>query len=159
MTHVLQPASINPLVRTRHRETEQAHLIIGGLGLNRADDRRFAFDTLNHILGGGMSSRLFLTIREERGLAYAVYSFRMAHADTGGWGVYVGTTPDQAETCLQLIVDEVERVVTQGVTAAELERAKGSMRGGLALAMEDPNSRMVRLGRGRAHRVAPLFDR
>ena len=110
-THELQPPSIIPLVRTRHRETEQAHLIIGGLGLNRTDDRRFAFDTLNHILGGGMSSRLFLTIREERGLAYAVYSFRMAHADTGGWGVYVGTTPDQAETCLQLIVDEVERVV------------------------------------------------
>jgi predicted Zn-dependent peptidase len=71
----------------------------------------------------------------------------MAHADTGGWGVYVGTTPDQADTCLQLIVDEVHRVVTDGVTAAELERAKGSMRGGLALAMEDPNSRMIRLGR------------
>jgi predicted Zn-dependent peptidase len=145
--HVLRPATISPVVRTRHRETEQAHLIIGGLGLDRTDDRRFAFDTLNHILGGGMSSRLFLTIREERGLAYAVYSFRMAHADTGGWGVYVGTTPDQAETCLQLIVDEVNRMVTDGVTAAELERAKGSMRGGLALAMEDPNSRMIRLGR------------
>ena len=147
VTHELRPASIKPLVRIRHRETEQAHLIIGGLGLNRTDDRRFAFDTLNHILGGGMSSRLFLTIREERGLAYAVYSFRMAHADTGGWGVYVGTTPDQAETCLQLIVDEVQRVVNDGVTAAELARAKGSMRGGLALAMEDPNSRMIRLGR------------
>jgi len=147
VTHELQPPSISPAVRTRHRETEQAHLIIGGLGLDRSDDRRFAFDTLNHILGGGMSSRLFLTIREERGLAYAVYSFRMAHADTGGWGVYVGTTPDQADTCLQLIVDEVDRVVTDGVTAAELDRAKGSMRGGLALAMEDPNSRMIRLGR------------
>jgi predicted Zn-dependent peptidase len=147
VAHELQRASISPQVRTRHRETEQAHLIIGGLGLDRGDDRRFAFDTLNHILGGGMSSRLFLTIREERGLAYAVYSFRMAHADTGGWGVYVGTTPDQADTCLQLIVDEVHRVITDGVTAAELERAKGSMRGGLALAMEDPNSRMIRLGR------------
>jgi predicted Zn-dependent peptidase len=147
VAHELQPASISPQVRTRHRETEQAHLIIGGLGLDRSDDRRFAFDTLNHILGGGMSSRLFLTIREERGLAYAVYSFRMAHADTGGWGVYVGTTPDQADTCLQLIVDEAHRVITDGVTAAELERAKGSMRGGLALAMEDPNSRMIRLGR------------
>ena len=147
VTHQLRPADIDPQVRIRHRETEQAHLIIGGLGLDRTDERRFAFDTLNHILGGGMSSRLFLTIREERGLAYAVYSFRMAHADTGGWGVYVGTTPDQAETCLQLIVDEVQRVVNDGVTAAELDRAKGSMRGGLALAMEDPNSRMIRLGR------------
>jgi predicted Zn-dependent peptidase len=145
--HELRPAVIGPAVRIRPRETEQAHLVIGGLGLNRADERRFAFDTLNHILGGGMSSRLFLTIREERGLAYSVGSFRMPHADAGGWGVYVGTTPAQAETCLQLIVDEVDRVVTDGVTAAELARAKGSMRGGLALAMEDPNSRMIRLGR------------
>ncbi|MGH8928839.1 MAG: M16 family metallopeptidase [Acidimicrobiia bacterium] len=145
--HELRPAKVSPLVRTVHRETEQAHLIIGGLGLDRTDDRRFAFDALNHILGGGMSSRLFLSIREERGLAYAVYSFRMAHADAGGWGVYVGTTPDQAETCLQIIVDELNRIVSDGVTEAELERAKGSMRGGLALAMEDPNSRMIRLGR------------
>ena len=98
---------------------------IGGLGLNRADERRFAFDILNHILGGGMSSRLFLKIREERGLAYAIYSFRMAHADTGGWGVYVGTTPDQAETCLQLIDDELAAVVEDGITAEELGARQG----------------------------------
>jgi predicted Zn-dependent peptidase len=145
--HMIYPAVPSPRVRLVPRETEQAHVIIGGLGIDRSDERRFAFDTLNHILGGGMSSRLFLTIREERGLAYAVYSFRMAHAEAGAWGVYVGTTPDQAETCLQLIEDEIQRIVENGVTEQELERAKGNMRGGLALAMEDPNSRMIRLGR------------
>jgi predicted Zn-dependent peptidase len=145
--HGYMPMKLTPHVRSRARETEQAHLAIGGRGITRSDERRFAFDVLNHVLGGGMSSRLFLTIREERGLAYAVYSFRMAHADAGGWGVYVGTTPDQAETCLQLIEDELQRLVRDGITAAELARAKGSMRGGLALSMEDPNSRMVRLGR------------
>lgn len=145
--HEFRPAAISPLVRSVPRETEQAHLLIGGLGLKRNDDRRFAFDVLNHVLGGGMSSRLFLTIREERGLAYAIYSFRMAHADAGAWGVYVGTTPDQAETCLQLIEDEIHRVSADGITEAELERAQGSMRGALALSTEDPNSRMVRLGR------------
>ncbi|MGQ0849925.1 MAG: M16 family metallopeptidase [Actinomycetota bacterium] len=145
--HVYQQPVTAQRVRLIHRETEQAHLVIGGLGLNRADDRRFAFDVLNHVLGGGMSSRLFLTIREERGLAYAIYSFRMAHAETGGWGVYVGTTPEQAGTCLQLIRDEIEKVADQGIEPDELERAKGSMRGGLALSMEDPNSRMIRLGR------------
>lgn len=147
VNHEYRPASSTPLVRCVPRETEQAHLVIGGLGINRHDERRFAFDVLNHVLGGGMSSRLFLTIREERGLAYAIYSFRMAHADTGAWGVYVGTTPDQADTCLQLIEEELARVSSEGITQEELSRAQGSMRGGLALSTEDPNSRMVRLGR------------
>jgi len=71
----------------------------------------------------------------------------MSHADAGAWGVYVGTTPAQAETALELIVAEVDKVVKEGITADELERAKGAMRGGLALSLEDANSRMVRLGR------------
>ena len=145
--HEFSRPQLEPAVEAVGRETEQVNLVIGGLALDRKDDRRFALDVLNHVLGGGMSSRLFLKIREERGLAYSVYSFRMSHADTGGWGVYVGTTPDQTETCLQLIDDELNSVVADGITPEELERAKGSMRGGLALSMEDPNSRMIRLGR------------
>ena len=145
--HHLDSPDLQPTVGLVHRETEQAHLVIGGRGIDRYDERRFALDILNHILGGGMSSRLFLKIREERGLAYAVYSFRLAHADSGAWGVYVGTTPDQADTCLGLIEEEIASLVEDGVTPEELERAKGNMRGGLALSMEDPNSRMIRLGR------------
>jgi predicted Zn-dependent peptidase len=76
-----------------------------------------------------------------------VYSFRTAYADAGAWGVYAGTTPDQADTVLDLVNAEIERIVNEGITAEELERARGAMRGGLALAMEDANSRMVRLGR------------
>lgn len=129
------------------RDTEQAHLILGGLGLSRSDERRWSFEVLNHVMGSGMSSRLFREVREERGLAYAVYGFRLAFADTGAWGVYVGTTPHQIDTALNVIRDELAKVVSQGITSEELERAKGSMRGGLALALEDANSRMVRLGR------------
>lgn len=136
-----------PHVRIVSRETEQAHLVIGGAGIDRTDERRWAFQVLHHVLGGGMSSRLFDEIREQRGLAYAVYSFRMAHADAGAWGIYVGTTPAQTETALELIGIEVDKVVKEGITSEELERAKGAMRGGLALALEDANSRMVRLGR------------
>jgi predicted Zn-dependent peptidase len=147
LDHHLLPAEPTPAVRLVHRETEQAHLVIGGIGIDRYDERRFAFDILNHIMGGGMSSRLFIKIREERGLAYAIYSFRLAHADTGAWGVYVGTTPDQADTCLGLIEEEIAALVESGVSDEELERAKGSIRGSLALSMEDPNSRMIRLGR------------
>jgi predicted Zn-dependent peptidase len=145
--HSYREMTVKPHVRSVSRDTEQAHLIIGAKGMDRADERRFAFDVLNHVLGGGMSSRLFTTIREDRGLAYAVYSFRNAHADTGAWGVYVGTTPSQAALCLDLIAEEIARICADGISEEELVRAKGSLGGGLALAMEDPNSRMVRLGR------------
>lgn len=145
--HVVGQPPFEARVRLVRRDTEQAHLVLGGKGLIRGDERRFAFDVLNHILGGGMSSRLFLKIREERGLAYSIYSFRLSHTDTGGWGVYVGTTPEFSETCMQLIEEELAAVASDGITADELDRAKGSLRGGLALSTEDPNSRMVRLGR------------
>ncbi|MPZ51672.1 MAG: insulinase family protein [Acidimicrobiia bacterium] len=142
-------ATIEPRTTTSiiTRDTEQANLVYGGIGLDRSDERRWAFDILNHVLGGGMSSRLFNEIREERGLAYAVSSFRLAYADTGAWGVYVGTTPGKAGTALSLIDTELERIVKDGITTEELDRARGAMQGSLALVLEDPNSRMVRLGR------------
>jgi predicted Zn-dependent peptidase len=145
--HELSSVELESTVRVTHRETEQAHVLLGGPGLERADERRWAFEVLNHVVGGGMSSRLFREIREERGLAYAVYGFRLSYADTGAWAVYVGTTPSQTDTCLDIIREELAKVVAEGITVDELERAKGSMRGGLALSMEDANSRMIRLGR------------
>ena len=104
-------------------------------------------EILNHVMGSGMSSRLFREVREKRGLAYAIYAFKLSYADNGAWGVYVGTTPSQTETAMNIIREELAKVVANGITPDELERAKGSMRGGLALSMEDANSRMVRLGR------------
>jgi len=145
--HDLHEPVIESAVRVVTRDTEQAHLVIGGEALNRGDDRRFSFGILNHVVGGGMSSRLFREVREERGLAYAVYSFRMPYADSGAYGVYVGTTPKQTGEVLELIRAELQQVVEWGITAEELDRAKGNMKGSLALSMEDTNSRMVRLGR------------
>jgi predicted Zn-dependent peptidase len=147
VAHEHGPAAPSPVARITRRETEQAHVIIGGKGLNRSDERRWSFEVMNHVLGSGMSSRLFREIREERGLAYAVYGFKLAYADAGAWGVYIGTTPSQVDTVMSVIRVELTKVVEEGITTEELERAKGSMRGGLALALEDPNSRMVRLGR------------
>jgi len=145
--HELVATSIDSSVGVVTRDTEQAHLVIGGESLKRGDDRRFAFGILNHVVGGGMSSRLFRRIREERGLAYAVYAFRMPYADSGAFGVYVGTTPHQASEVLSLVREELRTVVEDGLTLEELDRAKGNMKGGLALSMEDTSSRMVRLGR------------
>ncbi len=145
--HARREPEFESRVRIRPRDTEQAHLVLGGPGLRRDDKRRFAASLLNHVLGSGMSSRLFREIREERGLAYAVYSFRLPYMDTGGWGVYVGTTPSQTQEVLRLVRAEIAEVAASGITAEELERAKGHVKGSLAISMEDANSRMTALGR------------
>ena len=134
-------------VAIKRRDTEQAHIVIGGEGLARDDKRRFAAGVLNHVLGGGMSSRLFTEIREERGLAYSVYSFTMPHRETGAWGVYVGTTPKRSSEVLRLIREELASLAGHGITAEELERAKGHVQGSMAISLEDAGNRMTRLGR------------
>jgi len=129
------------------RGIEQANLIVGCEGLSRTDDRRFALGVLNAALGGGMSSRLFQEVREKRGLAYSVYSFTSQHADTGMWGIYVGCLPSKADDVLSICRDEIAKVVSGGLTDAELERGKGQVRGSMVLGLEDPSSRMSRLGK------------
>ena len=145
--HDLAPPGIEARVDVVRRDTEQIHLVYGGESVDRTDEGRLADGVMHHILGGGMSSRLFQKIREERGLAYAVHSFSMRFAETGAWGVYVGTTPATAHTVMEILTEELQRLVSDGVTEEELDRAKGHMRGALALAMEDTNTRMIRLGR------------
>ena len=134
-------------VSVRRRDTEQAYLVLGSEGLARGDDRRWAMTLADHVLGGGMSSRLFREVREQRGLAYAVHSFRMPFADTGATAVYVGTTPSQTDEVLKLVREELDKIMSDGVTEAELGRAKGNVKGSLAMSMEESNSRMTRLGR------------
>jgi len=130
-----------------NRPIEQANLVLGCEGLSRTDDRRFALGVLNAALGGGMSSRLFQEVREQRGLAYSVYSFASQHADTGLWGVYVGCLPAKADEVLSICNAEVAKVIAGGLTDAELDRGKGQVRGGMVLGLEDPSSRMTRLGK------------
>jgi predicted Zn-dependent peptidase len=130
-----------------NRPIEQANLVLGCEGLARTDDRRFALGVLNAALGGGMSSRLFQEVREKRGLAYSVYSFASHHADTGLWGVYVGCLPSKADEVLSICAAEVAKVISGGLTDAELDRGKGQLRGGMVLGLEDPSSRMTRLGK------------
>ena len=146
-SHELSPLQVTPRVNVIHRDTEQTHIVYGGESIDRLDDGRYADSVMHHILGGGMSSRLFQKVREERGLAYAVQSFSMPFAETGAWAVYVGTTPATAHTVLEIITEEITEIATNGITVEELDRAKGHMRGSLALSMEDTNTRMIRVGR------------
>jgi predicted Zn-dependent peptidase len=138
------------------RGIEQANLVLGCGALARTDDRRFALSVLNAAFGGGMSSRLFQEVREKRGLAYSVYSFSAQHADTGMWGIYVGCLPSKADEVLSICVDEIAKVAEGGLTDAELARGKGQVRGGIVLGLEDPSSRMSRLGK--AELVYPKLE-
>jgi predicted Zn-dependent peptidase len=132
-------------VDVHNRPTEQAHVIYGKEGLPRGHDDRHALTVLDTVLGGGMSSRLFQEIREKRGLAYSVYSYRSLFADTGTFGVYAGTTPQNVETVIDIVQEEIAAVLSDGITEAELARAKGHVKGALVLSSEDPGSRMNRV--------------
>ena len=129
------------------RPTEQVNLILGVPGLVATDDRRVALSVLNTIFGSGMSSRLFQQVRERRGLAYSVYSFAPGYSDAGLFGMYAGCAPSKASTVAALLRSELEHLATHGVTADELARAAGQLGGAAALALEDSDTRMSRLGR------------
>jgi predicted Zn-dependent peptidase len=128
-------------------ETEQANVVLGMSGVSRHDPRRFAVGVLSAALGGGMSSRLFQRIREERGLAYSVYSFSAGYSDDGAFGVYAGCQPGKTDEVLGLITAELDAAARGAITPAEIERGKGQVRGGIVLGLEDSGSRMTRIGK------------
>jgi len=131
-----------------NKDTEQAHLVLGGAGIGRLDERRFALSVLNNVLGGGMSSRLFQEIRERRGLAYSVYSYSSQFADSGLFAVYAGCAPGKVEEVLDLTRATLAEVARTGVTEAEVARGKGMAKGSYVLGLEDTGSRMSRLAKG-----------
>ncbi|WP_432986851.1 M16 family metallopeptidase [Dactylosporangium sp. CA-233914] len=141
------PARSGQIV-VRNKDTEQAHLVLGCTGYPRQHDDRFALGALNNVLGGGMSSRLFQQIREQRGLAYSVYSFTSQYSDAGLFGVYAGCAPGKVEEVLDITREELTRVAAEGVTDIEVERGKGMLKGAVVLGLEDTGSRMSRLGKG-----------
>ena len=136
-----------PLVAVED-DLEQVHLVLGMRALPRQDPDRYAFGVLNQVLGGGMSSRLFQEVRERRGLAYSVYSYRAAYEETGALGIYAGTAPERVDELLGVLDDQLDRIVADGgVSDRELDAAKGHLTGSLALSLESSSSRMHRIGR------------
>jgi predicted Zn-dependent peptidase len=133
-------------LRVRHRPTEQAHLVLGYPGVDQVDDDRWPLRVLNVALGGGMSSRLFQELRETRGLCYSTYSYSSSYRDAGLVGAYVGTAPGKVDETLTVLRGELDRVRTD-LDDAEVARAKGALRGGTVLGLEDTGSRMSRIGK------------
>ncbi|MGH8980851.1 MAG: M16 family metallopeptidase, partial [Acidimicrobiales bacterium] len=128
------------------RPTEQAHLVLAMRAASRHDDDRWPLAVLNVVLGGGLSSRLFQKVREERGLAYSIWSDRSGFFDTGCLTISAGTAPEHAHEVLRIATGELEALAAEGVTERELRIAKGNLRSETLLSCEDSGARMSRLG-------------
>ena len=133
--------------RYQQKETEQMHILLGVPGLGQDDEDIYAMHIFNNIIGGGLSSRLFQQIREQRGLAYSVYSYHSTYVDTGLFGIYAGTSPKNTKEVIECILQELKEIKQKGISASELERTKAQIKGGLYLGLESVSSRMSRLGK------------
>jgi len=126
------------------RDTTQTHLVFGAPAVSHSDPRRYAMSLVSMLLGGGMSSRLFQRVREELGLAYAVYTYQSFHADAGVHGVYVGTAPGTAAAAADAIRAELRLLSERGIPDDELAAGKSQLKGQITLSLESVSSRMYR---------------
>jgi predicted Zn-dependent peptidase len=140
------PPPERPRALFRTKDTEQYHLCLGAVGIARDDDRRFALRVLDSLAGGTSSSRLFQAVREQRGLAYAVFTFQSLFAQTGQVGLYVGTRAENLAEVVRVVDEELARLREEPVGEEELARAKDNVKGRVVLAMESTTARMERLG-------------
>ena len=142
------------------KKTEQAHICLGTRAISYLDEDRYALDLINTILGEGMSSRLFLEIREKRGLAYDVHSFTSKHHDGGYFAVYAGVDPSKAEETIKAILGELHKIVAEEVAESELSKAREYTKGRLQLGLESTNAMASWLGQQEllAGRIRPVAE-
>ncbi len=139
------PAAVRGVTRAFDKDTAQTHVVFATDTVPYADQRKYALLVLSNIFGGGMSSRLFQRIREELGLAYAIYSFTSFYRAVGMAGVYVGSQPARAEKAVEAIRGEFAKMAHDGLRGEALEDAKQQTLGQLMLSLESPTARMYRL--------------
>jgi predicted Zn-dependent peptidase len=137
----------SPAFITREKDIEQVHLAMGFPGIPSDSDDTYTLAAVNTILGGGMSSRLFQKIREERGLVYTVYSYNAGYSDTGVFTVYAALNPNQLYDVLKLITEEIRRLFTDRVTEDQLSRTKEQLKSNFLLSLENAANRMNSIGR------------
>ncbi len=142
------PAAHGADTLKKQKDTEQVHLCIGGPGLARDDERKYALYILDTITGGGMSSRLFQELREERGLVYSTFSYHSSYADTGSFTLYAGFSPEHYQQVIDVIETQLLSLTREPIGEDELQRAKSQLKGSLMLSLESTTNRMTRLARG-----------
>ena len=123
------------------------HICLGTVSVSQASPEIYTMHILNNLFGGGISSRLFQSIREERGLAYSIYSYQSNYSDCGLFTVYSGTRPANANQVIELIFHNINELKTGGITEAELTKTKEQLKGSLLLGLESSSSRMSRMGK------------
>jgi len=155
-----QPPQDRPGVAVYPKTIEQVHFCLTGRGLSVTDERRYAFSLLNAILGGNMSSRLFQTIREQFGLAYAIYSFVSPYEDCGVMGVYAAVAPEDNSETIRRILEQMQRLADEPISRQRLDEAKQYTRGSLILASESNDHQMMRLAQNEIYfgRYTPLEE-
>jgi predicted Zn-dependent peptidase len=142
-----QAPLFQPQKLVRKKDTEQAHLCIGFNGLPVGHQDIYTLIILNNILGGSMSSRLFQEVREQRGLAYSVFSYHSSYQDSGLLAIYAGTGNNQLDLLFETIQETIDKLKEDGITEKELTNSKEQMKGSLMLGLESTNSRMSRNGK------------
>ena len=133
--------------RIREKDTEQVHMCMGFDGIEHGNDELYTLLAINNIFGGGMSSRLFQKIREEKGLAYSIYSYPSSYKNTGLLTVYAGMKPDQLEIVVKMVVKEIRQLKSKGIKKEELEKSKEQLKGNYILGLESTSSRMNSIGK------------
>ncbi|MEW6725373.1 MAG: pitrilysin family protein [Bacillota bacterium] len=136
-----------PTVNFKAKDTEQVHLVLGTQGLPFGDERIYQIQVLNTVLGGGISSRLFQQIREDRGLVYNIYSYHSSYHDTGVFCIYCALSGHNVNTVLELVMAEIDKLRREPVDRDELKRAKDQIKGNFLLNLESVNTRLTRLGK------------
>lgn len=131
----------------REKDTEQVHLCMGFEGIENGDDRVYSLLALNNIFGGGMSSRLFQKIREEKGLVYSIYSYPSTYKTAGLFMIYAGMNPEYLQTVIDLTKKEIDLLIKKGITKDELDKSKEQLKGNYILGLESTNSRMNSIGK------------
>jgi predicted Zn-dependent peptidase len=145
--NVFKNAAYTPAFTVRRKSLEQNHLSIAFPGVAATDNRRFALQLLSDILGGGMSSRLFQTVRENRGLCYTVYSYGSSYIDTGLFSIYTALSRETEREAIGVIVEEIKKFKEHGITNDELTRAREQVKANVLMGLESTSTRMNRLGR------------
>ena len=142
-----QPAEYRTDKVIREKDTEQVHLCMGFEGIENGDDRVYSLLALNNIFGGGMSSRLFQKIREEKGLVYSIYSYPSTYKTAGLFMIYAGMNPEYLQTVIDLTKKEIDLLIKKGITKDELDKSKEQLKGNYILGLESTNSRMNSIGK------------
>ncbi len=156
----LTPAVYRPSLVLRPKEIEQNHLCLSFPGVSLLDEDRYAMNLFSSILGGGMSSRLFQTVREQNGLCYSVYSFTTPHLDTGLFSIYAGLDTETEQKAVALILRELRAFCENGPSEDELSRCREQVKTTLLMGLESTTSRMMTIGRSELlrGRVAPIEE-